>query len=109
MKPLVSAFQAWSWFVILRSTLTFAIWQKYVRHALLTAFASTVISLFAIVILSVIGSLFARNHHTMMGLEKDPEDYAGVATSLFISVGVYGVSGKNCLARPGVEGSHEHC
>ena len=69
---------------------------------------STVISCFAIVILSILGSLFAvrtynqhekdgkltklqRNHHSVMGLEEDPEDYAAVASSIFIAVAVYAV------------------
>ncbi|KIW73970.1 hypothetical protein PV04_02044 [Phialophora macrospora] len=64
MKPVVSAFNAWS---------------------------CTVLSVFAIVILSIIGSLFARNHHIMMGMEDDPEpeDRAAVAASIFIAVAVY--------------------
>lgn len=52
---------------------------------------STVISAFAIVILSIIGSLFARNHHMVMGLDEDPEDHAAVASSIFITVAVYAV------------------
>jgi len=62
MKPVVSAFNAWS---------------------------CTVLSVFAIVILSVIGSLFARNHHIMMGMEEDPEDSAAVAASIFVAVAIY--------------------
>jgi len=62
MKPVVSAFNAWS---------------------------CTVLSVFAIVILSIIGSLFARNHHMVMGMEEDPEDNAAVAASVFIAVVVY--------------------
>jgi len=63
MKPVVSAFNAWT---------------------------CTVISAFAIVILSIIGSLFARNHHMVMGLDDDPEDHTAVATSVFITVAIYG-------------------
>ncbi|KIW25110.1 uncharacterized protein PV07_10775 [Cladophialophora immunda] len=62
MKPVVSALNAWS---------------------------CTVLSVFAIVILSVIGSLFARDHHMMMGMEEDPEDGGAVAASIFIAVAVY--------------------
>jgi len=62
MKPVVSAFNAWS---------------------------CTVISCFAIVILSVLGSLFSRNHHTVMGSDDDPTDHAAVATSIFITVAIY--------------------
>lgn len=53
--------------------------------------SSTVISGFAIVILSIIGSLFARNHHMVMGLEEDAEDPKAVATSIFITVAIYAV------------------
>ncbi|KIW96456.1 uncharacterized protein Z519_03525 [Cladophialophora bantiana CBS 173.52] len=62
MKPVVSALNAWS---------------------------CTILSVFAIVILSIIGSLFARDHHSMMGLEGDPEDGGAVAGSIFIAVAVY--------------------
>ena len=53
---------------------------------------SIVISLFAIVILSVIGSMFANGNHSMMGSEEDPKDGGKVATAVFGAVGVYGVS-----------------
>ncbi|EXJ78688.1 hypothetical protein A1O1_09090 [Capronia coronata CBS 617.96] len=62
MKPIVGAFNAW---------------------------ICTVVSCFAIVILSVIGSLFASDHHMMMGLEDDPQDGRAVAASIFIAVAVY--------------------
>lgn len=52
---------------------------------------STVISAFAMVILSIIGSLFARNHHMVMGLDEDPEDHKAVASSIFITVAIYAV------------------
>jgi len=64
MKPVVSAFNAWS---------------------------CTIISCFAIVILSILGSLFSRNHHTVMGSTDDPEDGGAVAVSIFIAVAVYAV------------------
>ncbi|KAK5713093.1 hypothetical protein LTR15_011455 [Elasticomyces elasticus] len=63
MKPLVSAFNAWTCIVI---------------------------SMFAIVILSVIGSMFANKHHSMMGSDEDPEDGGKVAAAVFGAVGVYG-------------------
>lgn len=53
---------------------------------------SIVISVFAIVILSVIGSMFAHGHHSMMGSDEDPTDGAQVATAVFGAVAVYGVS-----------------
>ncbi|KAK1076605.1 hypothetical protein LTR33_008797 [Friedmanniomyces endolithicus] len=65
MKPLVSAFNAWTCITI---------------------------SLFAIVILSVIGSMFAHGNHSMMGSDEDPQDGGKVAVAVFGAVGVYGVS-----------------
>lgn len=52
---------------------------------------STVISVFAILILSVLGSLFARSHHMVMGSDEAPEDGGAVAASIFIAVAVYAV------------------
>jgi hypothetical protein len=48
-----------------------------------------VISVFAIVILSVIGSLFKSNHHSMMGSTDDPKDGPAVAATVFSAVIVY--------------------
>lgn len=53
---------------------------------------SIVISIFAIVILSILGSLFSKNHHSVMGSEDDPEDGSAVAGAVFGAVGIYGVS-----------------
>nr|POF07763.1 uncharacterized protein CFP56_75709 [Quercus suber] len=64
MKPVVSAFNAWTCIVI---------------------------SVFAIIILSAIGSMFANGHHTMMGSEEDPKDGGKVATAVFGAVIVYAV------------------
>ncbi|TKA71366.1 hypothetical protein B0A49_04375 [Cryomyces minteri] len=52
-----------------------------------------VVSVFAIVILSVIGTMFSHNHHTTMGSTEDPklEDGKAVAGAVFGAVGVYGV------------------
>ena len=53
MKPVVSALNAWSWYGLLSPTAT----------TLLTVFArSVVVSVFAIVILSIIGGLFKVRH-----------------------------------------------
>lgn len=52
---------------------------------------SVVISLFAIVILSVIGILFKSNHHSVMGSTDDPRDGPAVAATVFSAVAVYGV------------------
>ncbi|CAD0042544.1 unnamed protein product [Aureobasidium pullulans] len=64
MKPVVSAFNAWT---------------------------CVVISVFAIVILSIIGALFKTNNHSLMGSEEDPEDGAAVAASVFGAVAIYGL------------------
>jgi hypothetical protein len=53
--------------------------------------SSIVISVFAIVILSIIGALFKSNHHSMMGSVDDPEDGAAVAATVFSAVIVYAV------------------
>lgn len=49
------------------------------------------ISIFGIVILSIIGAMFANNHHEMMGSEEDPKDGGKVAATVFGAVAVYGV------------------
>lgn len=53
---------------------------------------STVISAFAIVILSVIGGLFRSKHHSLTGHADDPADGPAVAGTVFIAVFVYIVS-----------------
>lgn len=65
--------------------------QKSCTRPLLTLDPSIVISVFAIVILSAIGSMFAKGHHTMMGSEEDPKDGGKVAAAVFGAVAVYGV------------------
>ncbi|KAF3396039.1 hypothetical protein F1880_007192 [Penicillium rolfsii] len=76
MKPVVSALNAWS---------------------------CVVISVFAIVILSVLGSLYGireqeiltcvfslqSNNHSFTGSEEDPEDGPAVAASIYVAVIVY--------------------
>ncbi|CAG7931505.1 unnamed protein product [Penicillium olsonii] len=62
MKPVVSALNAWS---------------------------CVVISLFAIVILSVLGSLFGSNNHSFTGSDGEPEDGPAVAASIYTAVIVY--------------------
>ena len=65
--------------------------QKSCTRSILTLDPSIVISVFAIVILSAIGSMFAKGHHTMMGSEEDPKDGGKVAAAVFGAVAVYGV------------------
>lgn len=62
------------------------------RRGLIVISCSIVISVFAIVILSAIGSMFANNNHIVMGAEEDPEDGGKVAAAVFGAVAVYGVS-----------------
>ncbi|PFH55986.1 hypothetical protein XA68_17242 [Ophiocordyceps unilateralis] len=62
MKPLVSAMHAWS---------------------------CTVISVFAIVILSVLGSLYRSGHEEFVGGREDPEDGKAVSGTIFTAVFVY--------------------
>jgi len=62
MKPVVSGFNAWSCIVI---------------------------SVFAIIILSVLGAMFTSGHHTVMGHEEDPEDGKVAAGTIFGAVFVY--------------------
>lgn len=69
---------------------------------LLTLSDSIVISVFAIVILSILGALFAKDHHSVMGSEDDPPNGTVVATAVFGAVGIYGVS-----LPP--RKSHHHC
>lgn len=64
---------------------------KKIPRVLTIRFRSIVISVFAIVILSAIGSMFAHGHHSMMGSTEDPSDGGKVATAVFGAVAVYGV------------------
>lgn len=52
---------------------------------------SIVISCFAIVILSAIGSMFANGNHSLMGSTEDPKDGKKVAATVFGAVIVYAV------------------
>ncbi|KAJ1333004.1 ribonuclease kappa [Microdochium nivale] len=62
MKPVVSSMQAWS---------------------------CVVISVFAIVILSVLGSLFASSHESVVGGTGDPADGPAVAGTIWTAVIIY--------------------
>ncbi|KAB8240773.1 hypothetical protein F9C07_10856 [Aspergillus flavus] len=57
--------------------------------SVLNAWSCAIISLFAIVILSVLGSLYKKEHHGFTGSEGEPEDGAAVAASIFTAVFVY--------------------
>jgi len=69
MKPVVQAGQAWSCIVI---------------------------SVFAIIILSVIAALFKSGHHSMMGSTEDPQNGAAVASTVFGAVIIYAVFLVGC-------------
>ncbi|BCR85026.1 uncharacterized protein ACHE_20484A [Aspergillus chevalieri] len=62
MKPIVSALNAWS---------------------------CVVISFFAVIILSVLGTLYQHDHPGYTGSEGDPENGPAVAASIFTAVIVY--------------------
>ncbi|QYT00888.1 hypothetical protein H0G86_007951 [Trichoderma simmonsii] len=62
MKPIVSSMQAWS---------------------------CTVISFFAIIILSVLALLYRSNHEQLMGSTNDPTDGKAVSRTVFTAVFVY--------------------
>ncbi|XXZ99149.1 hypothetical protein QA089_001663 [Meyerozyma guilliermondii] len=53
------------------------------------AYFCTVLSTFAVVILSVLGLLFKTGHESMMGSINDPEDGGAVAGTIFKAVLVY--------------------
>lgn len=92
MKPVVGVMQAWSWYValsFLHRALLRLISGKNHRLKLINSLYSIVLSVFAIVILSVIGALFKSNHHSMMGSTDDPKDGPAVATTVFSAVIVY--------------------
>ncbi|KAF5668843.1 short-chain alcohol dehydrogenase [Fusarium circinatum] len=67
MKPVVSAFNAWS---------------------------CTVLSVFAIVILSALAGLYRSNHEEFTGGVDDPEDGKAVSDTIFIAVLVYVLYGQ---------------
>ncbi|TAQ83560.1 hypothetical protein B7494_g8114 [Chlorociboria aeruginascens] len=85
---------------------------KYIRERLLLlpiikmkpvvgvmqAWFCIVVSIFAIVILSVIGALFKSKHHSMVGGtdDPDPKDGAAVAATIFSAVVVYAVFLVGC-------------
>lgn len=57
----------------------------------MAAWFCTILSVFAVIILSVIALLFKTNSESMMGSVNDPEDGAAVARTVFGAVIVYGL------------------
>ena len=55
------------------------------------AYFCTILSIFGIVILSVLGYLFSVGHESMVGSINDPENGKEVAKTIFGAVIVYGV------------------
>ena len=53
------------------------------------AWFCTILSVFAVVILSVLALLFRTNHESVMGSINDPEDGKAVASTIFTTVLVY--------------------
>ena len=67
-----------------------ACWIARISSAFADALASSfVISIFAIVILSVLGLLFRGNHPELVGGDEDPEDGPAVAATVFTAVIIY--------------------
>ena len=60
---------------------------------------SFVISVFAIVILSVLGLLFRGNHPELVGGVEDPEYGSAVAATVFTAVIIYAVCRANPASR----------
>jgi hypothetical protein len=76
--------------ILLRQFHSFASISQWITEYKLTSHLnSIVISIFAIVILSVIGALFKSNHHSMTGSTDDPKNPAAVAATVFSAVIVY--------------------
>ncbi|EEA24492.1 hypothetical protein EYB25_004379 [Talaromyces marneffei] len=55
----------------------------------LNAWSCVVISFFAVIILSILGSLYNANHPAFTGSEGTPEDGTVVAGSIFTAVIIY--------------------
>lgn len=96
MKPFVSAMHAWTWYATPTHTHTRAAARLLGRsHNRITDFGlllhSTVISVFAIVILSIIAGLFRSGHEEFVGSTGDPEDGMAVSGTIFVAVIVYAV------------------
>ncbi|KAI0913230.1 hypothetical protein F4823DRAFT_86866 [Ustulina deusta] len=53
--------------------------------------SSVVISCFAIIILSIIGSLYRSKHHEFVGGVDDPDNTSEVSSTIFTAVIVYAV------------------
>ena len=66
--------------------------RRFQDHRLTCPPRSVVISVFAIIILSTLGAMFAAGNHTVMGSAEDPKDGKQVATAVFGAVIIYGVS-----------------
>lgn len=84
MKPVVSAFQAWSWYAANSIP-----WLLPEHDAANLESSSTVVSVFAIIILSILASLYRSGHEEFMGTIEDPEDGKAVAGTIFTAVFVY--------------------
>jgi hypothetical protein len=100
MKPVVGVMQTWSWLVFPSSCINSSPLPpslgRITEYKLTGHLNSIVISVFAIVILSVIGALFKSNHHSMTGSTDDPKNPAAVAATVFSAVIVYVV----CFSLP---------
>lgn len=88
MKPVVSAMHAWSWYVSPPSP---QLKRSLTNAGLLVC--STVISVFAIIILSILAGLYRSGHEEFVGGIEDPspEEGKAVAGTIFTAVIVYAV------------------
>ncbi|KAI1369580.1 hypothetical protein F5Y08DRAFT_334504 [Xylaria arbuscula] len=80
MKPVVGSMQAWS---------------------------CVVISFFAIIILSVIGSLYRTKHHEFVGGVDDPDNTSDVSATIFTAVIVYAVCLRDAYNTPILNHMHQ--
>ncbi|KAI9904780.1 hypothetical protein N3K66_001309 [Trichothecium roseum] len=55
------------------------------------AWTCTVVSVFAIIILGIVGGLYRSGHEEFVGGREDPEDGKAVASTIFTAVIVYAV------------------
>lgn len=91
MKPVVSAGQAWSWYVITRAALL----REKLRTRPVSNLASnsTVVAAFGIPILSVLAILYRTGHEEFTGSTDGPNPDQGkvMAGNIFMAVIVYAV------------------
>jgi hypothetical protein len=91
MKPIIGATNAWTWFASPASPLPHLDTALGPTLTDLWRANSTVLSIFGIIILSVIGGLYRSGHEEFGGSTSDPEDGKAVAGTVFTAVIIYAV------------------